>query len=214
VQSGLAVHVPHVKEMSDIVAMKKTRIDRKTEGVRTPMKRKGFSSIEKRTMAGKAAFLRAVADKVSIARCARLAGIDRTTHYQWLAQDAKYKAAFYLAEQMAKDAVYDDLVRRGRVGVFEPHIYKGEFCYERCKRMLCTLADGTSAFEDELPKDARVIERHMVTARGRQIGVYKQDWRALATAFLGMPEGYGGSGGPKGKKGTHSAGRFPGVGPR
>ena len=35
----------------------------------------------------KAAFLRALGDSGSIAKSARVAGIDRTTHYEWFAKD-------------------------------------------------------------------------------------------------------------------------------
>jgi response regulator of citrate/malate metabolism len=56
------------------------------------MKQATPKSIKKRTMTKKAAFLRAIGDNCSITRSARLADIDRTTHYEWLAQDEKYKA--------------------------------------------------------------------------------------------------------------------------
>jgi hypothetical protein len=113
-----------------------------------------------------------------------------------MARDEKYKAEFYLAVQMAKDAVVDALVHRGMVGVFKPYIYKGEFCYEKRKRVLCDLADGTTAFEDELPKGARVIQRRTVTTRGAQMGVYKLETRALSKFINGLPKGYGGLGRP------------------
>jgi hypothetical protein len=32
------------------------------------------------------------------------------------------------------------------------HIYKCKYCYESRIRTICQLADGTSAFQDELPK--------------------------------------------------------------
>jgi hypothetical protein len=161
------------------------------------MKKKVLSRFRKRTKAKQAAFLRAFADNGSITKCAQLADINRTTHYEWLAQDARYKAAFSMARQMAKDAVFDELVRRGVVGEFVPLIYKGKERYATRKRVMCTLADGTTAFEDELKKDARVIQRRTVTTRGKQLGVYKHDSRALWAAIVGMPEGYGGTGLPK-----------------
>jgi len=158
------------------------------------MKKVTPKSIKKRTMARKAAFLRAFGNNGSVTRSARLAGIDRTTHYEWLAEDAKYKAAFYLTSQMARDALVDYLVHRGRIGVFEPLIYKGNFCYAERKRVLCKLADGTTAFEDELPEDAKVTQRQTVTTRGEKLGVYKRNWRALWAAYVRMSEGCGGTG--------------------
>jgi hypothetical protein len=151
---------------------------------------------KKRALTRKAVFLLAIADHRSIASSARLAGIDRSTHYDWMARDEKYKAAFYLAVQMAKDAVFEDLVQRGTVGVFKPFVYKGEFCYEKQQRVLCELADGTTAFEDELPQGAEVIQHRMVTTRGKQLGYYKLDGRALWKAMTEMPEDYGGLGWP------------------
>src|ERR1019366_8355056 len=85
--------------------------------------------IKKRTLTRKAAFLAAIRDHCSISNSARRAGIDCTTHYEWMARDEKYKAEFYLAVQRAKDAAFDDLVHRGMVGVFKPIIYRGDFCY-------------------------------------------------------------------------------------
>src|ERR1700692_3050918 len=104
-------------------------------------------SIEKRTRAGKAAFLRAFSDDGSVTRSAYIAGIDRTTHYAWLAGDAKYKSEFSMATLMAKDAALDELLRLGRIGEFKPLIYKGRFQYATRQRTLCTLTDGTTAFE-------------------------------------------------------------------
>jgi hypothetical protein len=135
-------------------------------------------------MGGKTAFLRAFRENGSVTRSARLAGIDRTTHYEWLAGDAKYKAAFKMVIDMAEGDVLDDLVQRGIVGVFKPYKYKGQFCYAELKRVLCELADGTTAFEDELPEDATVLRRRTVTTRGEQLGVYKKDTRALWAVIL------------------------------
>src|ERR1035437_9555745 len=49
----------------------------------------------------KRAFLRAFRDNCSIMESALLAGIDSETHYDWLATDAKYEAAFEAAIPMA-----------------------------------------------------------------------------------------------------------------
>ena len=176
--------------------MKETRTESQDRGHPDTMKPAPQKIIKKRTLTRKAAFLRAIGDHCSIVSSARRAGIDRTTHYEWMARDEKYKAEFYLAVQMAKDAVIDVLVHRAMVGVFKPIIYRGDFCYEKRKRVLCELADGTTAFEDELPKGARVIQRWTVTTRGKQMGVYKLDTRALSKLINGLPKGYGGLGRP------------------
>jgi hypothetical protein len=177
------------------------------------MKKTEPKMIKKRPGAKKAAFLRAYADNGSITSSARIAGIDRTTHYEWIARDTKYQAAFHRARLMAKDAVFDELVRRGVKGVFKPYIYKGELQYATRERTLCTLADGATAFEDELPEDATVFGRQTVTVRGELLGVYKCDERALWKVLqLALPLEFGSARLRKGKKGPRRAGFFYGTG--
>ena len=79
------------------------------------------------------------------------------------------------------------------MGVFKPYFYKGKACYASRKRTICDLADGTSAFADELPKGAEVTKRRTVTVRdGKMLGVYKPDTRALITLLAAwFPEEFG-----------------------
>jgi hypothetical protein len=136
----------------------------------------------------KAAFLQAFEKCCSIARSARFAGIDRTTHYEWVAKDAKYKAEFEMRVLMASDAIKDELIRLGVKGVFEPAIYKGKFCYAPRERIICQLADGTSAFQDELPKGAKVTgSRTVEVYDGEMIGRYKRSECALMKLLSAMP---------------------------
>lgn len=138
--------------------------------------------IRKRTSAAKAAFLRAFRDNGSVPTSARIAGINRTTHYAWMAADPKYRAAVRFAIEMPEDNVIDDLMERGWVGVFQPVIYKGRIQYEQRRRTLCTLANGTTAFADDLPEGAHVIHREIVITRGEMLGWYKPDPRAFIAA--------------------------------
>ena len=111
---------------------------------------------------------------------ARIAGIDRTTHYEWRAKDSKYRAAFERTLRFAADLFVDKLVDLARTGVFTPLIYKGRLCYARRIRIICQLADGTSAFQDELPKGAKVTSSRPVTTHdGKMLGRYKRSGRAL-----------------------------------
>jgi hypothetical protein len=145
------------------------------------------------TSARQAVFLEAISCNCTVTRAARLADIDRTTHYEWLARDAQYKAAFRIATQMARGAVFDAIVHRALNPVFKPFIYRGRYCYAERKRVVCELADGTTAFEDELPEGARVIQRRTVTTQdGEQLGVYKYDERALWAALRGWHKIHGG----------------------
>ena len=129
----------------------------------------------------KAAFLQAFEKYSSIAISAQLAGIDRTTHYEWVANDARYKAEFEMKVLMVTDAIKDELVSLAVKGVFKPHIYKGKYCYESRIRTICQLADGTSAFQDELPKGAKVIgSREVEVHDGAMIGKTRRSSRGLA----------------------------------
>jgi hypothetical protein len=146
-----------------------------------------------RTREKKAAFLRNFRKRLSVKESAQLAGIDRTTHYDWLRADAKYKKAFELTLDFATGFLTDTLVELACVGVFKPYFYKGKACYASRKRTICDLADGTSAFADELPKGAEVTKRRTVTVRdGKMLGVYKPDTRALITLLAAwFPEEFG-----------------------
>jgi hypothetical protein len=147
----------------------------------------------KGTVKKKAAFLRAFEKYGSIAISAQLVGIDRTTHYEWVVKDPKYKADFEMQELMAAGAIEDELVRLASKGVFKPRIYKGKCCYEWRIRTICQLKDGTSAFEDELPRGAKVTGSHEVTVHdGPMIGRTRHSSRALGKLLkLMLPEEFG-----------------------
>jgi len=103
------------------------------------------------------AFLRAFAVSADVAASARIAGIDRTTHYDWLRKDKKYRAAFDSVFQDRTDDLKHALYLLGVEGYFKPLFYKGKPCFAERTRTLCQLADGTTVFGDELPKGARVM---------------------------------------------------------
>ena len=79
------------------------------ETVRTvvPLTRKrSTNSTQKRTRAAKEQMLKALERTMStVSFAARLAGIDRGTHYHWLARDPKYKEAVWLVEEELKDTL-------------------------------------------------------------------------------------------------------------
>ena len=146
-----------------------------------------------RTEKRQRAFLTAFQNNCSVTESALLAGIDRAAHYGWLATDTNYKAAFEKSRTIAAGVLEDHLIRLALIGFFEPVIYKGRFQYAKRRRTMCKLADGTTAFEDELPAGARVIERRAVMTRdGEQLGVYKKNALALIkVAAARRPEKYG-----------------------
>lgn len=139
------------------------------------------------------AFLRAFGDSCDLEGSAQLAGIERATHYRWLATDAAYRDEFEATIPMALGALEDSVTELARHGWFQPLIYQGEFQYARRRRTLCQLADGTSVFEDELPKGALVTGRRTVsTDDGEMLGRHRSDaGLLLAVAAKWMPERYG-----------------------
>lgn len=135
-----------------------------------------------KTRGKKAAFLREFGKSLSITTSAQLVGIVRTTHYAWLRTDRKYSAAFQRRLNCAADLLEDYLVDRARNGVFEPLVYKGRHCHASRERTICQLADGTSAFADELPKGVRVTSRRTVRVHdGEMLGMNRRDTHALRT---------------------------------
>jgi hypothetical protein len=141
----------------------------------------------------KRAFLRAFRDNCSVTESASLIRIDSSIHNDWLAADTKYKAAFEAAIPMAIGAVQDALIRVALTGVFVPLIYKGEIQRAQRERTICQLAEGTTAFEDELPKGARVTGRQIVTTRdGEILGTYRHDGCVLTMLLRAwLPARYG-----------------------
>lgn len=84
----------------------------------------------------KAAFLAAFAETGSIRRSAKLAGIDRTTHYNWMAAEGEdgfeYREAFAAAKRRSIDALVDSARRRAQQGVRRAVRHKGQIVgYER-----------------------------------------------------------------------------------
>lgn len=75
------------------------------------------------------AFLAAFRVTASITRSAQAAGIARDLHYRWLKDSKGYAAAFAEARVQAGQALEDEAIDRATRGVFEPNIWKGDFCY-------------------------------------------------------------------------------------
>jgi hypothetical protein len=78
----------------------------------------------KRTAARMRVFLEVYAQTGRLTEAARIAGIDRRTHYRKL-EDPAYRAAFEAAEQTAAKDLEDEAVRRAKDGVKRPVMYQG-----------------------------------------------------------------------------------------
>lgn len=70
------------------------------------------------------AFLKAFVEVGVITAAAEAAGIERTTHYQWLREDPDYPAKFQTAVESANDSLEQEAIKRGKEGWDEP-VYQG-----------------------------------------------------------------------------------------
>ncbi len=128
-----------------------------------------------RKLRKKDAFLAAFRACCNLTAAAKAVGCDRALHYAWLRDDPAYAAAFAASMEEAAGTLKDSAVEWATRGVFEPNIWKGQFQYSKRKRVMCRLNDGTSAFEDELPKGAVVVDRRsVVTQDGEMLGTYRR----------------------------------------
>lgn len=76
----------------------------------------------------KVAFLTAYSTVATISHAAKLVGIDRSTHYDWLDTDPQYKEAFEEAKLTACDNLEAEARRRAMVGCEEVIYYQGVEC--------------------------------------------------------------------------------------
>ena len=80
---------------------------------------------EEATRAKKQTLLDAYARIGNITQAAQVAGIERRLHYDWIDQDADYRARFADKCLEARDRVDGEIARRGIVGIEEPLVYAG-----------------------------------------------------------------------------------------
>jgi len=83
------------------------------------MSSKVTSSAQKR-------FLQTFAEVGTIREACRQANVGRRTHYDWIAADPAYRAAFEDAKEDAVDGLVEECRRRARDGVEEPVFYLGQ----------------------------------------------------------------------------------------
>ncbi|NPV89298.1 MAG: hypothetical protein HPY50_00800 [Firmicutes bacterium] len=74
------------------------------------------------------AFLTAYIRSGNVARAARLAGVSRTAHYNWLKKDRRYREAFEMLGTAVFDLLYKEAIRRAVDGVERPVFYRGVQC--------------------------------------------------------------------------------------
>src|SRR6202050_1583189 len=136
------------------------------------------------------AFLKAFAVSGSVTKAAKVAGVNRWEHYEWLRQLYGYAADFAEATSQAADLLEEEAVRRAYEGVFVPNIHKGEFVYPRkTKRVpIMDRITGTQARDPET--GAKLFEEVVVIAR-KPLGVIKYSDGLLEFLLKGLrPERY------------------------
>lgn len=79
------------------------------------------------TEKNKKAFLSAFAECGNVTEAAKLAGVDRTRHYDWL-KDPAYAERFADAEAQAIDGLEKEARRRAIEGTDKPVFYRGGEC--------------------------------------------------------------------------------------
>jgi hypothetical protein len=80
--------------------------------------------IPQNSTAKKGAFLAAYARTASITKAAKIAKVDRTSHYDWKASDPDYLTAFEAAKELAIETLEDEAIRRAHEGLRKP-VYQG-----------------------------------------------------------------------------------------
>lgn len=76
----------------------------------------------------KRAFLAAYCQVGNVSDAAKLAEINRMSHYNWLQSDERYAELFQQANEIACDHLEAEARRRAISGVEEPVFYHGEVC--------------------------------------------------------------------------------------
>lgn len=76
----------------------------------------------------KRAFLAAYAECGTVTRAAEIAGINRTTHYDWVREDPLYSKACDAAYEHAAERLEQEARRRAVEGTEKPVFYQGEVC--------------------------------------------------------------------------------------
>ena len=81
-----------------------------------------------RTSKKKGGFLDALAETCNVARAAELAGVARSTVYDWRVADSDFADEWEHALDLGADALEDEATRRAVEGVDEPVFYQGKAC--------------------------------------------------------------------------------------
>jgi hypothetical protein len=73
-------------------------------------------------------FLRLYGETCNLVEAAKKAGLCRASHYRWLKQNEAYREAFKRTQQLAREVLESELVKRATKGWTEPIYYQGQRC--------------------------------------------------------------------------------------
>jgi hypothetical protein len=134
-----------------------------------------------------AAFLAAYSECVSIKAAAKAVGVNRQRHYKWLQASPDYCRKFEETKMLAAQALEDEAVERAIVGVFEPNVYQGRFCYPREQ------IEVEPAVRDRAGRIVTPAKTEWRDVPGAPpLGIWKKSDYLLAMLLRGaMPEKYG-----------------------
>ena len=120
------------------------------------------------------AFLAAYRVTASITAASHACRMERDLHYRWLKESKEYREAFEAAKEEAAQTLEDEAVRRAKEGVFEPNVFKGQFCYPE------------SAYLEDTETGKRKLK-----AGAKPLGVHKYSDTLLVTLLKGFrPDKY------------------------
>ncbi|CAA7602451.1 Hypothetical protein DEACI_3125 [Acididesulfobacillus acetoxydans] len=109
-------------------------------------------------------FLQVYSECGNITQAALVAGVGRSTHYEWMAEDPEYAKQFAEAEEKAIDALEKEARRRALTGVEKPVFYQGKQCgvvQEFSDTLLIFLLKGAKPekYQDRVRNDISVAQR-------------------------------------------------------
>ena len=94
----------------------------------TPTKKQKKPADDRTTKQRQDDFLKAFAEVCNIKDGARLAEIDRNTHYDWIDKNPGYADRFERQRRVVADKLEAEAVRRAYAGYDEPVYHQGELC--------------------------------------------------------------------------------------
>jgi len=121
------------------------------------------------------AFLAGFVAGMGIGNAARLSGVDRSCHYDWMKKDIRYRERFQRARMILADDAEQEVYRRAFRGVDTPIVHRGKITgwyksYSDALAMFMLKALRPNVYRDnaEIPVGPAEINIRVVTPEERQ----------------------------------------------